>query len=507
MNHNESIQMEDLEKPVADTSKSSVLQVEGDQEQLNRTLKTRHLSMIAIGGTIGTGLFIASGQSIANGGPGGALVAYGLIGVMVFFLMTSLGEMAAFIPISGSFNTYGSRFVDPAFGFALGWNYWLSWAITVATELAAGEGIMQMWISTEKCPGIVWSFILLVFIVGFNALSVKGYGEAEFWFALIKVVTVIIFVIVGILVSAGVLGGKVYGVKYFTYGEAPFVNGVLGVLNVFLAAGFSFQGTEMVGVAAGESANPEKDVPKAVKQVFWRILLFYICAIFVISMLIPYTDPDLTQSGVATSPFTLGFERSGFKPSKDVMNAIILITILSAGNSGMYGASRTLWMLANEGKAPKIFRKVNSGGIPIYALGFTALIACLSFLSSLFGNKVVYIWLLNASSVTGFIAWLGIAVSHYRFRKAYIAQGRDLNDLPYRAKWFPFGPIVAFVICFIVIAGQGYTGFSAHPIDWSSIFAAYLGVIIFVVFYLVYKIVNKTKVVPLTECNFSRTNA
>ncbi|KAK9767626.1 hypothetical protein K7432_002435 [Basidiobolus ranarum] len=506
MVNDESISMENLEKPHGDPSKASIIQVESQTEQLNRTLKTRHLSMIAIGGTIGTGLFIASGQSIANGGPGGALVAYGLIGVMVFFLMTSLGEMAAYIPISGSFNTYGSRFVDPAFGFALGWNYWLSWAITVATELSAGEGIMQMRISTEKCPGIVWAFILLLFIVGFNALSVKGYGEAEFWFALIKVITVIIFVIVGILVSAGVLGGKVYGVKNFTVGEAPFVNGFIGVLNVFLAAGFSFQGTEMVGVAAGESANPEKDIPKAVKQVFWRIVLFYICAIFVISMLIPYTDPDLTQNDVATSPFTLGFERSGFTQSKNVMNAIILVTILSAGNSGMYGASRTLWMLANEGKAPKIFKKVNSGGIPIYSLAFTALIACLSFLSSLFGNKVVYIWLLNASSVTGFIAWLGIAVSHYRFRKAYIAQGRDMNDLPYHAKWFPFGPIVAFVICFIVIAGQGYTGFASDPIDWSAICAAYLGVVIFIIFFVSYKVVKKTKMVPLLECDFSRVN-
>ncbi|ORX91960.1 lysine-specific permease [Basidiobolus meristosporus CBS 931.73] len=498
--------MEGFEKPHDEHTKGPVVQIHNSEEQLNRTLKTRHLSMIAIGGTIGTGLFIASGQSISQGGPGGALLSYALIGVMVFFLMTSLGEMAAFMPVSGSFNTYGSRFVDPAFGFALGWNYWLSWSITVATELAAGEGIMQLWVSTDKCPGIVWSFLLLVLIVGFNALSVKGYGEAEFWFALIKVVTVIVFVIVGIFVSAGVLGGKVYGVSNFTIGEAPFVNGFLGVLSVFLAAGFSFQGTEMVGVAAGESANPEKDVPKAVKQVFWRILLFYICAIFVISMLIPYTDPALNGSDVTTSPFTLGFERSGFEASKHVMNAIILITVLSAGNSGMYGASRTLWMLANEGKAPRIFRKVNSNGIPIYALAFTALIACLSFLTSLFGNKVVYTWLLNASSITGFIAWLGIAVSHYRFRKAYIAQGHDISKLPYQAKWYPFGPIFALALCVVVMLGQGYTGFSSNPIDWSGIVAAYLGIFIFIILYVGYKVVKKTKVVPLLECNFSRAN-
>ncbi|KAK9767627.1 hypothetical protein K7432_002436 [Basidiobolus ranarum] len=451
---------------------------EYDGEKLHRTLKTRHLSMIAIGGAIGTGLFVASGKSIAEGGPGGALVSYAIVGLMVFFLMTSLGEMAAFIPVSGSFNTYGSRFVDPAYGFALGWNYWFSWSITIATELAAGAGIIQYW--TDSVPGIVWSIILLVFMIGFNVLSVKSY--------------------------AGALGGKVYGVSNLSVGEAPFVNGFLGVLGVFLVAGFSFQGTELVGVTAGESANPEKDVPKAVKQVFWRILLFYICAIFVVSMLIPYTDPDLTRGGITTSPFTLAFQLSGFSAAPHAMNAVILVTVFSAGNSGMYGASRTLWMLANEGKAPRFLKRVDSRGIPIYALGFTALIACLSFFTSLFGNSVVFNWLFNAASITGLLSWLGIAISHYRFRKAYIAQGRDLKDLPYRAKLYPFGPIFAFILILIMIVGQGYGKFTTTPVDWVGLVATYIGVVIFLIFYVGYKVAKKSKLVPLMECDFSRSN-
>ncbi|ORX90772.1 amino acid transporter [Basidiobolus meristosporus CBS 931.73] len=492
--YSEEPKMNDVEKHLEKTE---------SEPGLKRTLKARHLSMISIGGTIGTGLFLASGNSISTAGPGGALVSYFAIGMMVFLLMTSLGEMATFMPVSGSFNTYGARFVDPAFGFALGWNYWYNWAITVAFELSAGAMIVKYWL--PNVPSIIWSILLLLIMVGLNCISVKGYAEAEYWFALIKVITVVVFVIVGILVASGAVGGHTYGVSNWTIGDAPFHNGILGVLQVFLVAGFSFQGTEMVGVTAGESSNPRKHVPRAIKQVFWRILLFYVCAIFIISLLIPYTDPRLQNDGddITTSPFTLGFALAKIPGADHIMNGVILITVLSAGNSGMYAATRTLWVLANEGKAPKFLRKVNSRGIPIYSLLTTAAIACISFLSSLFGDQIIYEWLINASGVAGFIAWLGIASSHYRFRKAYVAQGRDLKELPYKAMFYPFGPLLALFLCVVVIIGQGYNGFSSNPIDWSSLAANYLGVVLFLCFYLGYKLIKKTKVVPLMECNFS----
>ncbi|ORX98579.1 lysine-specific permease [Basidiobolus meristosporus CBS 931.73] len=480
--------------------------IEGEKAELRRSLKGRHLSMISIGGTIGTGLFLASGASIATGGPGGALLGYGLIGIMVFFLMTSLGEMATYMPISGSFNAYGARFVDPAFGFALSWNYWYSWALTVAVELSAGGLIMQYWL--PHVPNWVWSACLLVIIVGINSISVKGYGEAEYWFALIKVVTVVIFIIIGIFVATGVLGGVKYGTRNFTLGDAPFVDGALGTLGVFLVAGFSFMGTELVGVAAGESENPEKNVPTAIKQVFWRILLFYIGAIMIISFLIPYTDPNLVSSGsvqdVAISPFTLVFKLAGLGPASDVMNAIILITVLSAGNSALYACTRTLWMMANSNMAPKIFGRVNSRGVPMHALILTAVVGCLAFLTSLFGNGVIYMWLLRASSTSGFIAWIGIAVSHYRFRKAFLAQGHSLDELPYRARLYPFGPILAFVLCAVVLGGQGYEAYTNGHFDWGVCIGGYLAIIIFAVLYFGYKIINKTKIVKLTECDLSR---
>ncbi|QRG68694.1 amino acid permease [Brevibacillus choshinensis] len=474
------------------------------ENQLQRGLKARHLTMIAIGGSIGTGLFLASGGSIHSAGPGGALAAYIAISIMVYFLMTSLGEMAAFMPVSGSFSTYATRFVDPSLGFALGWNYWYNWAITIAVELAAAALIMKYWL--PDVPSIVWSALFLVIMFLLNALSVKSFGESEYWFALIKVVTVIVFIIIGVLMIFGIMGGEAVGFTNFTKGEAPFNGGFMAILGVFMIAGFSFQGTELVGVAAGESENPARNIPKAIRQIFWRILLFYILAILVIGLLVPYDNPNLISgdiTDIAISPFTIVFEKAGFAFAASVMNAVILTSVLSAGNSGMYASTRMLWVLAKEGKAPKWFAKVTRNGVPINSLIVTALVGALAFLSSLFGDGTVYVWLLNASGMSGFIAWLGIAVSHYRFRRALLAQGRELSELPYRAKWFPFGPILAFIICCVVIVGQNYTAFTGDAIDWNGAMVSYIGLPLFIVVWLGYKFSKKTKLVPLDKVDFS----
>ena len=234
---------------------------------LRKGLKARHLTMISIGGAIGTGLFLGSGAAIHSAGPGGALVAYALGGAMVYFVMTSLGEMSAYMPTSGAFSTYGTKFVDPAFGFALGWTYWFNWAMTIAAELTASIMIMKFWF--PHSPSLLWSMSFFVLIFLLNYLTVRGYGEGEYWFSFIKVATIILFIVVGLLMVFGLLGGEAAGVKNFTIGNAPFPGGFLGTFLVFIAAGFSFQGTEIVGVAAGESENPAKNVPKAIKNVFW----------------------------------------------------------------------------------------------------------------------------------------------------------------------------------------------------------------------------------------------
>ncbi|BAE74230.1 Lysine-specific permease [Sodalis glossinidius str. 'morsitans'] len=456
---------------------------------LRRELKARHLTMIAIGGSIGTGLFVASGASISQAGPGGALLSYMIIGLMVYFLMTSLGELAAYMPVSGSFATYGSRYVEEGFGFALGWNYWYNWAVTIAVDLVASQLVMSYWF--PDTPGWIWSALFLGIMFLLNVISVKGFGEAEYWFSLIKVVTVVVFIGVGVLMIVGILrGGEHAGWHNWTVGDAPFAGGFASMIGVAMIVGFSFQGTELIGIAAGESADPAKNIPRAVRQVFWRILLFYVLAILIISLIIPYTSPDLLRNDVkdiAVSPFTLVFRNAGLLSAAAVMNSVILTAVLSAGNSGMYASTRMLYTLAVEGKAPKIFARLSQGGVPRYALAMTTLVAALCFLSSLYSNQKVYLWLLNTSGMTGFIAWLGIAVSHYRFRRGYVKQGRNLAALPYRAGWFPLGPVLAFILCLLITLGQNYQAFLAQTIDWNGVIATYIGIPLFLLIWWGYR--------------------
>lgn len=471
---------------------------------LRRALTARHLTMIAIGGSIGTGLFVASGASVSQAGPGGAMVAYLLIGAMVYFLMTSLGELAAYMPVSGSFATYGALYVDEGFGFALGWNYWYNWAITIAVELAAAQLVMQYWFPGSS--GVMWSALFLSVMVLLNAISVRGFGEAEFWFALIKVVAVVAFIAMGTLMIFGIMNGdRSPGISNFTIGDAPFVGGLPAMIGVAMIAGFSFQGTELIGVAAGESADPGKNIPRAMRQVFWRILLFYVLAILVIGMLVPYTDPNLVKTdvgAVGVSPFTLVFQRAGMAFAASLMNAVILSAVLSAGNSGMYASTRMLFNLASEGRAPRCFARLTRSGVPLRALLATTAVAALCFLTSLSESQSVYLWLLNLSGMTGFIAWLGIAVSHYRFRKGFTAQGLDPAMLPYRSPLFPYGPLFAFGLCLVVTLGQNYAAFTSDRIDWVGVVATYIGIPMFLATWFGYRIVRKTRIVPYADMHF-----
>ena len=260
-----------------------------------------------------------------------------------------------------------------------------------------------------------------------------------------------------------------------------------------------------MGIAAGESENPEKNIPRAVRQVFWRILLFYVFAILIISLIIPYTDPSLLRNDVkdiSVSPFTLVFQHAGLLSAAAIMNAVILTAVLSAGNSGMYASTRMLYTLACDGKAPRIFSKLSRGGVPRNALYATTVIAALCFLTSMFGNQTVYLWLLNTSGMTGFIAWLGIAISHYRFRRGYVLQGNDINNLPYRSGFFPLGPIFAFVLCLIITLGQNYEAFLKDTIDWGGVAATYIGIPLFLVIWFGYKLAKGTRFVRYSEMTF-----
>ena len=251
-----------------------------------------------------------------------------------------------------------------------------------------------------------------------------------------------------------------------------------------------------------------KTIPVAIKQIFWRILLFYIVCIFIIGTLVAYNDPRLLQAAatedVALSPFTLLYEKAGFAFAASMMNAVILTAILSAGNSGMYSSTRMLFDMARKGSAPKLFAHLDPRGVPMNALYATTAIAALCFLTTFFGEQEVFNWLLNMSGMCGFIVWLGIAISHYRFRKGYLAQGYQLEGLAYRAKFFPFAPWFAFVLCSIVVLGQNYQ--AVLDGEWLAVLSTYIGILLFLVIWLGYKWKYKTKLVSYQEMDVQPMN-
>ncbi|KAJ2273216.1 hypothetical protein EV176_001855 [Coemansia sp. RSA 451] len=472
--------------------------------KLQRKLKGRQMGMIAIGGTIGTGLFIGSGSTLADAGPAGALVAFAVMGSMVFFVCTSLGEMSTFIPTSDPFNHFGARFLDPALGFAFGWNYWYSWMLTVGSELVACGIIVQYWL--PNINSAIWSVISLLVMFSFNAISVRGYGEAEFWMASLKVSAVLVFVVVGILTVTGATGGEFIGGKNWHVEGAPFKDHIVGILKACIVAAFSMQGTEIVGITVGECANPRREVPRVIRSVFWRILFFYIASILIIGLVIPNSNPNLVSasgaSDIAISPFTLVIKAAGADWAAHVMNAVVLVTVLSAGNSGLYACTRVLWVLANEGKAPRLLRRVTKYGIPLWALGFTSLCSAIIFCISLAGNQSVYVFLINLSGLTGMGFWLGISLCHWRFRRSYIAQGYSLDDLPYVASFFPFGPVYACTLLVIIIIGQGYS--TIWPkFDAVSFVSTYLAIPLFLVFWLTWKLTKRTKWIKLMDIDLT----
>ncbi|KAG2222082.1 hypothetical protein INT45_007968 [Circinella minor] len=465
--------------------------------KLKRSLKTRHLTMIALGGVIGQGLFLSAGANLHNGGPAGALIAYAIIGFIVFWVAYSLGEMATYIPVSGSFTIYCKRFVDDSFGAMVGYNYWGCWAIIVAAELVALPLVMQFW--TDKVPDWAWSLIYLVIIFLLNMFGARSYGETEYWFSLIKVLAVIIFIIVGACISGGLVGDEVYGFKYWENGNA-FPHGVLGVIDSFVLASFSMQGTEIIGITAGECSNPLKQVPRAIKTVFWRIIVFYLGSVFIMGQVIPWNDPHNlnTESGDTTvSPFTLVFSKGSLASVAHIMNVVILITVLSCANSGLYVASRTMLALSEEGIAWKKLGYISKRGVPIWALTCTALVSLVCFVTSVIPGKALYQVLVSLSGVAGFVTWGSICLAHFRFRQAFKAQGRDLDILPFKAPWHPFGDIFDIIGCTVCALISGYSFFS--PPSAVGLIGNYAGLIFCGVGFCITKWWSKSKMVPLME--------
>ncbi|KAJ9149288.1 Arginine permease [Pleurostoma richardsiae] len=490
-----------------DPEKQSISAAQADQ--LERGLSSRHLQFIAIGGTIGTGLFLGSGSALSKAGPVGCLISYIFVGSILYAVMTSLGEMATFIPTPGSFTSYNARFVDSSLGFAIGWLYWFSWAITWALELTAAGLIIQYWDS-----GLSIGIFIAIFWVVFTAvnfLPVRWYGELEMWFASIKVITIVGFLIFGICVDAGVGKQPYLGFHNWVH-PGPFAeymvsgsNGkFVGFWSVLIQASFSYQGAELVGVGAGEARNPRKSVPRAIRNTFWGILFLFVFTIFFIGLLVPYDNPDLMTdaSDASASPLVIAAKLAGIKVLPDLINAVLLTAVLSAANSNVYSGSRILISLANEGQAPQFFTRTNRHGIPYYAVGFTTIWGLLAFLNLSSSGGKVFNWFLNIIGVAGLITWASINLSHMRFMQALRAQGIRRAALPYLAPLQPWLAYYGLFFNVLVTLTQGFTVF----IDWNTtdFFVAYISLILFVVLYIGHKLVYRDPLVKPAKADLDR---
>lgn len=459
---------------------------------VKRGMKSRHLTMIALGGTIGTGIFLSAGSSIALAGPGATLLSYFIVGLFVYAVVISLGEMAAMYPVSGAFSVFGARFVSPALGFTLGWNYWFQWTLSIPSELTAASVILHYW--TDALLPWHWALIIVVPMFGLQLIHVRVYGEMEYWFALIKVLLIILFIVVGLIYDwGGVIGHPGPGLANFHDGQSFTSFGTFA--KTFLYAFFSFGGAELVALAAGESDQPHKSVPRAVRATFARIVLFYILAILVMGLCINRDDPTLLSaaydSNVAASPITVVFVRAGFGAAAHVVNAVLLTAVLSATNACFYASSRMLLSLAREGQAPAIFGIVNHRGVPVYALLLAFAASFISFLTSIWSAGVVFTWLLNLAGISALLVWISIGVISLRFRAAWRKQDRAVEDLPFIQPFFPLLPLGVLILGIAMFVAEGYAAVASDPFDPRNVVATYIGVALYVVLYGGYTIYHR----------------
>ncbi|KAI3402560.1 GAP1 [Candida oxycetoniae] len=456
---------------------------------LARSLKARHIMMIAIGGSIGTGLFVGSGSSLATGGPAGVLIAYILIGTMIYCTVQSLGELAVSFPVSGAFVTYNTRFIDPSWGFAMAWNYAMQWLVVLPLELVAAAVTIKYW--NDSINSAAFVVIFYVLIIAINFFGVRGYGETEFVFSIIKVLAVCGFIILGIILAAGGTGKGYIGGKYWQ-DPGAFANGAKGVIQVFVGAAFAFAGTELIGLAAAESANPRKSLPKATKQVFWRITLFYVISLCLIGILVPYNDTRLLtdKSDASASPFVIAIKNGGIKGLPSVMNVVIMIAVLSVGNSSVFASSRTLAALAASNQAPKIFGYIDKQGRPLVGIIFQLTVGALCFLAASPKQNEVFSWLLALSGLSSIFTWGSINLCHLRFRRALKVQGRGTDELVFTSQPGIIGACWGLLLNTAVVALQLWV--ALYPVgkspSASNFFQNYLTVPVIIVFYVGHKL-------------------
>ncbi|MFK0003986.1 amino acid permease [Paenarthrobacter sp. NPDC090522] len=416
-------------------------------QQLSKSLKPRHLSMIAIAGVIGAGLFVGSGAAIQQAGPG-ILVAYLAAGLVVILVMRMLGEMAAANPETGSFSTYADKALGRWAGFSIGWLYAWFWIIVLGIEATAGAAIMHRWV-----PGVdqwVWALVLMVLLTLTNLGSVKSYGEFEFWFASIKVAAIVIFLLAGIAAILGLFPGvSAPGVANLLDQGGFMPNGPGAVLAGILVVVFSFFGAEIATIAAGESANPVDAVKKAVKSTVWRILIFYIGSIAIVVTLLPWNS-----ASVAKSPYVAVIELYGIPGAGTIMDIVVLTSVLSCLNSGLYTASRMLFSLSQRGDAPKSWTKISKRGVPAAAVLASTVVGFITVGLNYLAPDTVFLFLVNTSGAIALFVWLVIATSQLILRRRMGDAAKSLElkmwFFPYLT-WIAIASIVALIVGMVIL--------------------------------------------------------
>ncbi|SEN12894.1 amino acid/polyamine/organocation transporter, APC superfamily [Paenisporosarcina quisquiliarum] len=416
--------------------------------QLQRGLEQRHITLMSLGAAIGVGLFLGSATAIQLAGPA-ILISYIVGGMAIFIIMRALGEMAVHNPVSGSFSRYAKDYLGPLAGYITGWNYWFLWVVTCMAEITAVGVYMQMWYP-DTAPWI-WALGALVIMTLVNLIAVKAYGEFEFWFALIKIIAILAMIFVGLGVILFGLGndGIAVGISnlWSNGGFAP--NGVTGIFMSLQMVMFAYLGVEMIGVTAGEAKNPKTVIPRAIDTVFWRILLFYVGALFVIMSIYPWNE-----IGANGSPFVLMFEKIGIGPAAGIINFVVLTAALSSCNSGIFSTGRMLFNLAQQKQAPNSFSKISRSGVPSKAIIFSAVLLLVGVVLNYLVPEKVFIWVTSISTFGAVWTWGIILLSQLKFRKT-LTKG-EVSRLSYKALFYPVGSYLALAFLVLVLGLMAY---------------------------------------------------
>lgn len=475
---------------------------------LKKKLKSRHIQMIAIGGSIGAGLFISSGGILKTGGPGGVIIGYCIIGLFMFLTMTALGELGVRYPVSGVFSAYNTRFIDRSWGFAIGWLYALSFMIALPTELNAAAVTIGYWKGDHNGATEVnqaaWVALFLAVIAFINLFGVRGYGEAECVFSLIKVLAIVGFIILGIvLTSGGGPNGEYIGTRYW-HDPGSFANGAKGVISVLVSAAYAFSGTELAGLAAAETPNPHVSIPRACKQVFWRILFFYVVALTLVGCLVPYTDPRLgSAANASASPFVIAIKNAGISGLPSVINVVIMIAVLSVGNAAVFAASRTLVSMSAQGFAPRFLLSIDRQGRPLFALLIVFIFGLLGFIAASNNAGTAFNWLSSISGLASILTWGSINLCYIRNRLAMKSQGVSTDLLEYKAPLGMYGAAAGIMFSVTILCLQFWValfpvGSNGVP-QGENFFESYLSAIIVLVVFVAHKLWDKSPPPKLNE--------